>query len=179
MVSSMKEWSIWLRERWLLGAGAASVAILGAAHAFEAAGYEPCALCYTQRHVYWGAIAIAAVGVAGQILVKRPLLTRLSAALLGVTFLAGFGIAAYHAGVEWKLWPGPATCTNTGGGPMSPDDILSGLGKKRIVVPCDEAAWRDPVLGLSMAAWNAALSAALAGFSILAAAAPLPAPKEE
>lgn len=172
---------VWLRPRWHWLAFLASALMLGTAHAFEAAGFLPCALCYTQRHVYWGAMAISVAALGAHRAFQRPVWLRLGAVLLGVTFLAGAAIAMYHAGVEWKFWPGPKTCSNLGGAgaAMTANDIAAALGRKIIVVPCDEAAWRDPVIGLSMAGWNALGSVALAACSWLAAAAPMPVPVED
>lgn len=175
----MRDLMIWLRPRWLWLALLASVLMLAVAHAFQAAGYRPCALCYTQRHVYWGAIAISVLALGAHAALKSPLALRVGAVLLGVAFLAGTTIAAYHAGVEWKFWPGPKTCSNLASGAVTANDIAAALGRKIIVVPCDEAAWRDPILRLSMAGWNALGSAALAACSWLAAAAPLPVAVEE
>ena len=45
---------------WTAFALAASLSMLGAAHAFERfGGLAPCNLCLKQREVYWGAVAIA------------------------------------------------------------------------------------------------------------------------
>src|SRR5216683_1296045 len=84
------------------------------------------------------------------------------AAGLGVIALAmllNSGLALFHAGVEWKWWPGPQECSGpltdlTAGG-----DLLSSLTNLTIV-RCDEAAWR--FLGLSLAGYNVLISLALA-----------------
>src|SRR5262245_39018274 len=92
---------------WPAAAAAASAAVLAGAHAFQAAGYDPCALCLTQREVYWTALAIA--GATAILWARRPeaRLSRAVDALLGAAFLTGAIIAAYHAGIEWKFWLGP------------------------------------------------------------------------
>lgn len=161
------------RKFWPVLAVAASAAMLGGAHAFEAMGYSPCSLCLRQREVYWGAIG---VGVAGLVLIrlwKNPYLPRAVCLLLGVAFFAGAGVAIYHAGVEWKFWPGPNACSSLGG-PVG--DLNDALNRRIIAVPCDEAAWRDPVTGLSMAGWNAIISLKLAILSLFAAARPVERP---
>lgn len=162
-----------LMQHWPALAFLASALMLGAAHAFEAAGYRPCALCLRQREVYWAAMALGAAGLVAPRLWANPFLPRTTCALLGGAFLVGAAVATYHAGVEWKFWPGPATCTSTGGGAISVEDITAALGSSVKVVPCDEAAWRDPVLSLSMAAWNALVSLGLTVVSFAAAAAPV------
>jgi disulfide bond formation protein DsbB len=148
--------------------------MLAVAHGFEAAGYAPCSLCLRQREVYWAVIGLAAVGLVLPRLWKSPFVPRAANALLGGAFLVGAAVAIYHAGAEWKFWPGPSSCGGIAPGGVSAEDIGAALGGKPIhVVPCDEAAWRDPALGVSMAGWNALASLALAGLSFVAAAMPV------
>jgi disulfide bond formation protein DsbB len=163
-----------LRRNWPLAALLASALVLAAAHAFEWAGYAPCALCLRQREVYWGAMAVAAVALVLPYVWRNPLLPRTMCAFLGVAFLAGLGVALYHAGVEYKWWAGPTGCSGTSLSFGTPESIAKAAeGKRIIVVPCDEAAWRDPVISLSMAGWNVLISGALAAFSFYAAARPI------
>lgn len=155
-------------RRWPLAAAMASAAMLAAAHAFERlGGYRPCDLCLRQREVYWVALAVAAVGVA--LTVSRPVIGRwpakLAIAVLGFVFLFGAGLAAYHAGVEWDFWPGPA-CGAATGGPITLEAMNDALNSRDRLVLCDEAAWRW--LGVSMAGWNALVSLGLAALSALA-----------
>lgn len=152
---------------WPLWAALASAAMLAIAHGFETFGHlAPCELCLKQRDVYWLALALGAAGYVLSRTLRRPLIAPTESALLALVFLLSAGIAAYHAGVEWKWWPGPQVCT--GGakvGAAALADLLSGA---RIVAPrCDEAAWRW--LGLSMAGWNVLISLGLAATSALAA----------
>lgn len=144
-----------------------SAAMLAAAHAFQAAGYQPCALCLRQREVYWVAIGVAAFAIVAARL--RPSLTWLGPALLGVVFLIGMGVAIYHAGAEWKFWPGPATCAGAVGS-FDGKSILDALDKPMHPPSCEDAAWR--LAGISMAGYNAVISMLLAGLSFTAAAAP-------
>lgn len=154
-------------ERWRLAALAASALLLAIAHAFETiGGLAPCTLCLRQREVYWVAASIA---LAGMVIVRLPRGRRWRAAfdgLLALTFLVGAGFAIYHAGAEWKWWPGPSACASTGGGVNAAAiaDLLEGA---KIKPPaCDQAAW--VFAGLSMAGWNALISLGLAGLSLLA-----------
>jgi disulfide bond formation protein DsbB len=156
----------WTAEHWPVLAFAASAFMLGAAHAFETFGkLAPCLLCLKQREVYWivGTVALVAVVLsrtAWAARVRRPLIL-----LLGVGFLYGAGLAAYHAGAEWKWWPGPAACAAGGG--ASADDLVAMLKGAKIAAPsCDKAVW--VFLGLSMAGWNAVISLALAVASFAA-----------
>ncbi|HTK34618.1 MAG TPA: disulfide bond formation protein B [Caulobacteraceae bacterium] len=156
-----------LRSAWPAFAAAASAVMLATAHAFETfGGYAPCTLCLRQREVYWGALAAAILGMAA-IALKRPLAREGLALCLAAIFLAGAVVASYHAGVEWKWWSGPATCSGAGGAVGA--DALSGLlsGAKVRPPACDQAAWR--LLGISMAGYNAAISAGLAVMGFVAA----------
>jgi disulfide bond formation protein DsbB len=155
-------------DRWRLCALLASAAMLAIAHAFETFGHlAPCTLCLRQREVYWAAGGVA---LALMILVRLPGGPRWRPAscwLLAAIFLFGAGVAAYHAGAEWKFWPGPTTCSSAGGGVDAA--ALDALMKGATIHPpaCDKAAW--VFLGLSMAGWNALISLGLAAASSAAA----------
>jgi disulfide bond formation protein DsbB len=152
---------------WLIFAAVASAALLAIAHGFETFGHlPPCELCLHQREGYWIALTVALVGVvAARVWRAAP---RAFAVLLGLVFLGEAALAAYHAGVEWRWWPGPASCTG-GHGVVKSSDMLALLKGVRVtVVQCDQAAWR--LLGLSMAGWNALVALALALASLFVAA---------
>jgi disulfide bond formation protein DsbB len=154
------------RSAWPWLAAAASLAMLSAAHGFESfGGYAPCGLCLRQREVYWAALAVAA---AGLVLARlKRLAPEVLALLLGAVFAAGFVVAAYHAGVEWKWWPGPTSCSGAGDLTVT-GDLSALLAGKRVRPPaCDEAAWR--MLGVSMAGFNALISLALAALGFTTA----------
>ncbi|WP_454916650.1 disulfide bond formation protein B [Xanthobacter sediminis] len=142
---------------------AAAVVAAGSAFALAAAWYfqlvvglAPCPLCLDQRIPYYigvplGLLALVLL-VAGQARAGRGLL-----ALLGLLMLGNMALAIFHAGVEWRFWPGPTSCT--GAPAVVTGNILSAL-KGANVPRCDEAAWR--LFGLSMAGWNAIIAAVLA-----------------
>jgi disulfide bond formation protein DsbB len=155
-------------DRWRLVAVLVSAGMLATAHAFETfGGYAPCTLCLRQREVYWTALAL---GAAFMIVVRLPGGPRWREAtcwVLGLVFLVGLAVAAYHAGAEWKFWPGPSTCASTGGG-ISVSDMTAFLEGAKVRPPaCDEAAW--VFAGLSMAGWNAVASLILVLLSAMAA----------
>jgi len=157
-----------LLRHWPIAALVVSAAMLATAHGFETfGGLAPCNLCLRQREIYWLAMGVAAVGVLAALAPPGLRLPALACALLALVFLGGAAIAVYHAGVEWKRWPGPSTCTGARGG-VSPDALAALMHGARISAPrCDQAAWRW--LGLSMAGWNALISLGLAALSGLAA----------
>jgi disulfide bond formation protein DsbB len=153
--------------QWPVLALVACAFMLGAAHAFESFGkLAPCLLCLKQREVYWvtGTVALITVVLtrtAWADRVRKPLIL-----LIGLGFLYGAGLATYHAGAEWKWWPGPAACA--AGGAASADDLVAMLKGAKIAAPsCEKAVWI--FLGLSMAGWNALISLGLAATSFFAA----------
>lgn len=157
-----------LLRNWPLIAFLASAAMLATAHAFQTfGGLQPCTLCLRQREVYWAALPVAAAAFAADHSAWRARLRPLFAVLLALVFLTGVGIAVYHAGAEWKFWPGPSTCSSTGAG-ASAAAMARLLSGARFSAPrCDEAAWR--LAGLSMAGWNALISLGLASLSAASA----------
>jgi disulfide bond formation protein DsbB len=156
-------------DRWRLCALIASAVMLAIAHAFQTFEHlAPCTLCLRQREVYWVAAAMALVFMVVVRLPGGPRLRAPTCWLLALVFLAGAGIAAYHAGAEWKFWPGPSTCSGAGVDHVDAS-ALSGLMQGAKIKPpaCDKAAW--VFLGLSMAGWNVLISLGLAGLSVAAA----------
>lgn len=155
-------------DRWRLSALIASAAMLAIAHAFQTfGGYQPCTLCLRQREVYWVAGGLALVAMAVVRSERGARLKALSNALLGLVFLVGAAVAVYHAGAEWKFWPGPTACSGGGVG-VSADAMAALVGGEAIrAARCDEAPW--VFLGLSMAGWNVLVSIVLAALSFAAA----------
>ena len=126
-------------------------------------GYNPCELCLKERVPFYLALPLA---TALTLLARRlpGAGAALGFALLVLIFAAGAALGAYHAGVEWKLWAGPTGCSGAAAAPADVGDFLQQLNTVT-VVRCDEAALQ--VLGLSLAAWNALLSAGLAVVAIV------------
>jgi disulfide bond formation protein DsbB len=143
----------------------AAATILGALAFEHIGGYLPCALCLEQRTPYYVGIPLAALAIAA-IWIKAPraAVTALFA-LVAALMLYNTGLAAYHSGVEWGFWPGPASCA-----PSirieSAADMLNQLENAH-APSCTEAALR--ILGLSLAGWNVLISALLAALAIVAA----------
>jgi disulfide bond formation protein DsbB len=131
---------------------------------------QPCPMCLEQRYAYYAIIPLSVLVALGAAKgAPRPLLI---AGLVVIALIAAgnsiFGV--YHAGVEWKFWQGPTDCT----GPVvnfgNAGSLLDRLDKVK-VIRCDEVQWR--FLGLSLAGYNAlisALMAAIAGWGVARAA---------
>ncbi|GGL65565.1 disulfide bond formation protein B [Wenxinia marina] len=136
-----------MRSPLILLATLGSVALLGGAFLFQSLGWQPCAMCLWQRWPHAAAIAIGVIALATG---WRGL------AWLGALAAATTtGIAIFHTGVERGWWEGPASCT--GVGPGLGGDLLSTDGPAPVL--CD--VFTPFLWGLSMANWNAILSALL------------------
>lgn len=143
----------------------AALLLIAGAWAFQLAGYLPCELCLQQRYAYYAGIPLAVL-LALAMPALPAWMARLGFVLLALLFLASAIFGAYHAGVEWGFWAGPADCTGPLTSAPTMQDFMKQLQTVR-VVRCDEVALR--ILGLSLAGWNALLSAAIAAFAAIAA----------
>ena len=133
---------------------AVTLATILGAWGFEYAGYLPCELCLKQRIAYYISVPLSLLLwlIAG----NNPKLLKQGLVLLGLIMLASCIFGIYHSGVEWKFWAGPQTCTGGGFGGGLPD-----LTKQAVM--CDQPAIR--ILGLSLAGWNAVVSACVSWLS--------------
>jgi disulfide bond formation protein DsbB len=142
----------------------AAAATVGGALAFQYGfGYIPCKLCLEQRIPYYVAMPLALVMVAVPLQGRMRRLAAIGLALLALVFAVSTGLGAYHAGVEWGFWPGPADCAGSSGAAPAMGEFLNQLNSIK-VVSCTDAAWR--FLGLSLAGWNALISAGLASLAV-------------
>jgi disulfide bond formation protein DsbB len=148
--------------RWGAAVLVLAAAVIIAALGFEfIGGYRPCPLCLEQRYAYYAGIPVLFLALV-LVAADRPRAAALLFALVALAFLVNAGLGAYHAGVEWKFWEGPQTCS----GALTPLGSGTGSGgllkqlQTETFIRCDEAAWR--FAGLSFAGWNAVLSLLLA-----------------
>jgi disulfide bond formation protein DsbB len=143
----------------LLAGGMSAALLLGALTSQYLGGLAPCEMCIWQRWPHGAAIVFGLFGgglVMGRML--PPNLARPLAILAIVSIAISGAIGVFHAGVEWKLWPGPPECTGFGYVPGR-DDF-----KPLQIVRCDEAQWR--LFGISLAGYNALISLAAAALAI-------------
>lgn len=116
-------------------------------------------MCLYQRIPF--AITIV-LGISGLLLRKNARAAATLVALSALAFAVNTVFGFYHVGIEERWWVSfvegcqvPQFASTEG---MSVLDQLL----KTPAVSCDQVAWRDPVLKLSMAGWNAVLCAFLA-----------------
>ncbi len=136
---------------------AVATATIAGAWIFQLAGYDPCHLCLLQRWAYYFVVPFSLLlsfsAAANPKGAKRGLY------ILALVMLGSAIFGAYHAGVEWSWWQGPDTCSGA---------ISSGLPDlSKPVVACNEAAIR--IVGISLAGWNAIISAVLAVIALAGA----------
>ena len=136
-----------------------AAATIGGAWAFQAAGYAPCELCLEERFAYYAGIPLAALVALAAARGAPRLLVAAGLVLIALIFAANAVLGAYHAGIEWGFWPGPAECTGSTKPATSFEEFQRQL-KGLTVVRCDAAAIR--IAGLSLAGWNALVSLGLA-----------------
>lgn len=129
---------------------------------------QPCPLCLEQRVPYHVVIPLSLLlTIAAFVRAPRALITVGLVAVL-VSVLCGAMLGAYHAGVEWHWWPGPADCSGPLTDLKAKGSVLDQLQSVQ-VVRCDEATWR--LLGISLAGFNVLISltlAAIAAFGLFA-----------
>jgi disulfide bond formation protein DsbB len=143
----------------------AAATILGALGFEHIGGYLPCHLCLLERVPYYIGLPVAALaGLAIFVKAPRKAVAALFA-IFAVLMLYNAGLAAYHAGVEWGFWQGPASCSPS----ISIDsaaDLLNQLENTH-APSCTEAALR--IFGISLAGYNVLISALLAALGIAGA----------
>ena len=141
---------------------ALGIGLLLGAFAFEyLGGIKPCHLCLGQRLPWTLMTIVASIAMLGLRRGAHPTLAPAAFAIASAIALWSVYLAGFHAGVEWKWWPGPPSCSGAG---------LSGNFSANFdpseIIRCDEAAWS--LFGLSLAGYNfifslVALAAASAG----------------
>ena len=154
-----------------LQAAALVVAVVGAAAILGAWLFEyvmklaPCPLCLEQRIAYYVAIPLALIVLAATYARVPRWLLMAALGVVAAAMLWNAGLGIYHAGIEWKWWPGPQDCSAPIANLGSAGNLLRQLEDINIV-RCDEAAWR--FLGLSLAGWNVLISLGLAAVALWA-----------
>ena len=144
--------------------GAVAAATLAGAWFFQLVlGIVPCPLCLEQRYAYYLAVPLAiVVAIAAARNAPRAVLVG-GLVLLALATLGNAGLGTYHAGVEWRFWPGPTDCTGPVGNLGSAGSLLQRLDTVK-VIRCDEVQWT--FLGLSLAGYNVLISLLMAAIAL-------------
>jgi disulfide bond formation protein DsbB len=138
-----------------------ALATIVTANVFESFGYAPCPLCLQERYAYYFAVPATLIAFFAA-RADSLMLTRLLLVLVALAFVINAAVGVYHAGVEWKWWAGPNSCSGGTAVEWGAGGIASSIEHPQ-VVSCSEARWR--FLWLSFAGWNAVISALLAGIA--------------
>jgi disulfide bond formation protein DsbB len=146
----------------LVAAGGAAT-ILGAFFFQYVVGLQPCPMCFEERIPHYVAIPLALVVAVAALRGAPRIAVRAGLAIVALAMVILVGMSIYHAGVEWKFWPGPTECTGPVTGLGNVGDLLNRM-EKTVVIRCDEAAWR--LFGISLAGYNALISLALAAIAV-------------
>jgi disulfide bond formation protein DsbB len=136
--------------------GLVGLATIGGFFFFEyVLGLAPCPLCLEQRLPFYFSVPLAAMlWLGGGYGASRKVLM-LGFLAVAAAMLWNTGLAAFHAGVEWKFWPGPTECSGPINSLGSAGNLMKSLQSIR-VVRCDEAAWR--LFGISLPGYNVFVS---------------------
>lgn len=149
-----------LSDSRLVSSGVVAVSISALAGALTAQyifGLQPCDLCLFQRAPYVITIMLGTAGFLFAIK-EKPKAAAAAVFVSALVFLAGAAIAFYHSGVEQHWWVSFLQGCKVN---LNPDNIIAQIESAK-AVRCDVIPWADPVFHLSMASWNAILSACLA-----------------
>ncbi len=144
-------------------AAAGGAALLVALYFQVVVGLPPCPLCIDQRYAHGAGIGFALLAA----LIGRGRGAAIALALAGLAFAAGTGIALFHVGVEHHWWEGLDSCVGTVATGQSLEDLTAAL-LAAPPVRCDAVLWS--LFGVSMAGYNALLSAVLTTAALTGAA---------
>jgi disulfide bond formation protein DsbB len=109
-------------------------------------GYPPCPLCLDQRNAFYVSVPLAALLWLGANYGASDKVIIAGFAVITAVMLWNAGLSAYHAGVEWKFWPGPADCS----GPINTAQKRYARLQDIRIVRCDEA----PGVGIQFAGYD-------------------------
>lgn len=130
------------------------LALIGGALGSQFFGHlVPCEMCMWQRWPHYVAIGVAILAFVVPDRRATYALVALAALLIAVSG----GIGVFHAGVEYKWWPGITPCTATFKPGATGLDIIEMI-RHAPMVRCDTAQWT--LFGISLAGFNAILSIA-------------------
>lgn len=141
-------------------AGLGSAAMLAGAFGFQyLGGMAPCQLCLWQRWPHAAAVLVLVL----------LLITRWRwlawAGMLAALVTSGIGV--FHAGVEQGWWQFISSCTQGSIAGLDPSALVDPTQATAPPVRCDQIPWS--MFGISMAGWNAIVSAGLAALWAFAA----------
>lgn len=129
---------------------ASSVAALIAAYISQFGfDLQPCILCLYQRKPFFATIALSALAL---VFFKSDLAKKIALFCCIIFLTINVAIAAYHTGVEKKIFKGPTTCSSENLNDIENlEDLKTALSHTK-AIRCDQPSF--VFLDLSMATWN-------------------------
>ncbi len=113
-------------------------------------GLFPCEMCHWQRWPHYAAILLAALAFD----VPEKPIGRILVALAIVAILTSGAIGVFHAGVEYRWWPGITRCAATIASGSHSDMLAQIMATP--MIQCDQPQWTFH--GVSLAGFNAIVS---------------------
>ena len=121
-----------------------SLIVLISVHIIEIMGYEACDLCLKQRWAWYLALITASIPFFITVNFNKILLS-----IISIVLFCNAIFAAWHAGIEWDLWPGLSTCNSSM--IFDSNNLLETLKESSVPI-CDDASLR--IFGVSLAGYN-------------------------
>lgn len=121
-------------------------------------GVNPCQMCLYERDVFLiaGGLSLLSLFIVPQRFKPYAVL------LMGLIFLFGTGLAAYHVAIQQHWVELPSFCATNDFSAFESIESLKEQLMKTPFVRCDQVTWS--LFGLSLAAYNALISLILALF---------------
>lgn len=119
-----------------------------------------CQMCRFERYPYWGGTILATLMY---LFVLGPASVKILKHLLVLNFVTGLGLSLYHVGLEYNLFNLPSFCQPPQISAHSVEALKAQLLNQPLMVPCNIVSLR--IFFLSLAEWNAIVSAFLTGLS--------------
>ena len=111
-------------------------------------GLQPCSLCLHQRKPFFAILIFCLIAFT---FFKSEKSQKIILIFCTISLLINIGIAAYHVGVEQKIFHGPSGCSSNLNEIQNLEELKNALLATK-PVRCDETQFL--FLKLSMAAWN-------------------------
>lgn len=129
------------------------------------AGMKPCQMCLWQRFPHKVILGISALALIIRYAGKTNRWDKLFVWLIGFSFMFSVIVAFWHVGMEHSWWKGPGKfCNAHCGDYINVTPFFEAMKSKKELAKCTDIAWS--MFGISMAGYNAIISAIAAAFSL-------------
>jgi disulfide bond formation protein DsbB len=138
----------------------AAILTLGGAWYLQSfGGLHPCPLCLEQREPWYAGLTISIIVLTLPVFAPGSEVWRMRGLILNMGLLIWGGVkATEHIGLEHGWWGAACTSADTGTGPQTIEELMSGAATDT-AVPCDAIQWE--FLGFTLAGYNLVIQIAL------------------